>query len=84
MNHPVLACHLHTSGRACGTLPSPKNYTGKERSHMPEKLYGYVFSRLERTMIDVANRSGLSDLNVYWSQSGRGSMVGIIPTPTTD
>lgn len=51
---------------------------------MLEKLYGNVFSRLERMMIDAANRSGLSDLNVYWSQSGRGSIVGIIPTPTTD
>lgn len=40
MNHPVQPSPGHTTGRARGTLPSPKNYISEERTIELEKLYG--------------------------------------------
>lgn len=55
MNHPARPVLHHSPGRAGGTLPSPNNYLGEERTYdyVLEKLDGNRLLWLERTAIDV-------------------------------
>lgn len=53
MNHPAQPVLYHSPGRACGTLPSPNNYLGEERTCVLGKLDGNRLLWLERTAIDV-------------------------------
>lgn len=80
MNHPVQPSPSHTTGRTCGTLPSPTNYISEERITLVslKSFMVTIFCRLDRMLTDVANRSWLPDSNeIMGSQSGRSYVVGI-------
>lgn len=84
MNHPVQPATYILQEVPMGHSLHPRITLVRKEAACLKSFMVIVFSRLERTMIDVANRSGLPDLNVYviseWQRLyGRKRKYQILP-----